>query len=123
LQNADRIELWAAKKQGLPVDAFELAKFKEGGLVGPGGSNIALINRAANPNAAVVFVNWLLSREGQIAYQKLAQGGRNSLRTDIPKDDVALHSRIRPELEYAIADETKDPETFRRFVSEVWRKQ
>ncbi|HWP58507.1 MAG TPA: extracellular solute-binding protein [Candidatus Acidoferrales bacterium] len=123
LQNADRIELWAAKKQGLPVDTFELARFKEGGLIGPGGSNIALINRAPHPNAAVVFVNWLLSREGQIAYQKFAQGGRNSLRVDIPKDDLPPHSRIKPELKYAIADETKDPEAFRRFVHDVWRKK
>ena len=71
LQNTDRIRLWDAKKQGLPVNAFETDKFKEGGLVGSGGGNIALINRAPHPNAAKVFINWFLSREGQIAYQKL----------------------------------------------------
>ncbi len=27
LQNADRIRLWDAKKQGLPVDAFETGRF------------------------------------------------------------------------------------------------
>jgi iron(III) transport system substrate-binding protein len=62
LQNADRIQLWDARKQGLPVNAFETDKFKEGGLVGSGGGNIALINRAPHPNAAKVFINWFLSR-------------------------------------------------------------
>ena len=124
LQNADRIRLWDAKKQGLPVDAFETDKFKEGGLVGSGGGNIALINRAPNPNAARVFLNWFLSREGQIAYQKLVQGGRNSLRIDIPKDDVPPHARIKPEAKYALADDTgsSDLESLRRFIAEVWKK-
>ena len=105
LQNADRIRLWDARKQGLPVDAFETDKFKEGGLLGSGGGNIALINRAPHPNAAKVFINWFLSREGQIVYQKLVQGGRNSLRIDISKDDLPPHARIRPGAKYTLIDD------------------
>ena len=125
LQNADRIRLWDAKKQGLPVNAFETDKFKEGGLVGSGGANIALINRAPHPNAAKVFINWLLSREGQSAYQKFAQGGRNSLRIDIPKDDVPLHARIKPGSKYTLSDNVgySDLEAVRRLVMEVWKKK
>ena len=124
LQNADRIRLWDAKKQGLPVDAFETGKFKEGGLVGSGGGNTALINRAPNANPARVFINWFLSREGQIAYQRLVQGGRNSLRLDIPKDDVPLHARIKPDASYTLADDIgdADPELVRRFVAEIWKR-
>lgn len=33
-----------------------------------------------------VFINWFLSREGQIAWQKHTD--RNSLRTDIPKESI-----------------------------------
>jgi iron(III) transport system substrate-binding protein len=125
LQNTDRIRLWDARKQGLPVNAFEMEKFKEGGLVGSGGGNIALINRAPHPNAAKVFINWFLSREGQTAYQRLAQGGRNSLRIDIPKDDVPAHARIKPGGKYMLSDDVGygDLESVRRLVSEVWKKR
>src|SRR5947199_9606035 len=94
-ENADRFRLLDARKQSLPVNAFETDEFKEGGLVGSGGGNIALINGAPHPNAAKVFINWFLSREGQIAYQKLVQAGRSSLSIDITKDDVPAHARIK----------------------------
>ncbi len=125
LQNADRIRLWDARKQGLPVNAFETDEFKEGGLVGSGGGNIALINRAPHPNAAKVFINWFLSREGQIAYQKLVQGGRNSLRIDIPKDDVPAHARIKPAAKYTLIDDIgySDLDSVQRFVAEIWKKR
>jgi iron(III) transport system substrate-binding protein len=125
LQNADRIRLWDARKQGLPVDAFETDKFKEGGLLGSGGGNIALINRAPHPNAAKVFINWFLSREGQIAYQKLVQGGRNSLRIDISKDDLPPHARIRPGAKYTLIDDIgySDLDSVQRFVTETWKKK
>jgi hypothetical protein len=39
-----------------------------------------------------VFVNWLLSRQGQLAFQEVTNTrlgyARNSLRTDVPKDKV-----------------------------------
>jgi iron(III) transport system substrate-binding protein len=123
LQNADRLDIWDAKKQGLPVDAFASDRFKEGVLMGSGGANIMLINRAPHPNAAKVFVNWLLSREGQIAYQKLVESGRNSLRIDIPKDDVPAYARIIPGAKYVLLDDPaySDLDAVRRFVSEVWK--
>lgn len=125
LQNADRLDIWDAKNKGLPIDAFRTDRFKEGGFVGSGGGNIMLINRAPHPNAARVFVNWLLSREGQIAFQKLVETGRNSLRVDIPKDDVPEHARIVPGAKYALLDDPaySDLESVRRFVGEVWKKR
>jgi iron(III) transport system substrate-binding protein len=125
LQNADRVQLWDAKKQGLPISAFETDTFKEGGMIGSGGGNIALINRAPHPNAAKIFINWFLSREGQTAYQKLVQGGRNSLRTDIPKDDVPSHARIKPGAKYTLIDDIgySDLDSVQRFVTEIWRKK
>ncbi len=78
-----------AKLQGLPVNQFGL--MKEGaGLTSKGGT-INLMNKAPHPNAAKVFTNWLLSREGQIAFMKKVKvdEGRaeDSLRIDIPKDE------------------------------------
>ncbi len=40
-------------------------KVAEGGFITSSNGGIGLYNRAAHPNAATVFVNWLLSQEGQ----------------------------------------------------------
>jgi ABC-type Fe3+ transport system substrate-binding protein len=46
---------------------------------------VTLFNRAPNPNAAKVFLNWLLTRETQaLLGEKLEQ---NSRRTDVPLFD------------------------------------
>ena len=84
-----------AKKQGLPVDTF--GTMKEGaGLVSQYGT-IGLVNKAPHTNAAKVFINWFLSREGQLTLQKaLAKAGDtipDSLRIDIPKDDIPPEDR------------------------------
>ncbi len=81
-----------AKEQGLPVDEFVPGDFKEGALVDPTFGAVSLLNKAPHPNAAKVLINWLLSREGQVAFQR--QGSRpNSMREDIPKKDVAPGKR------------------------------
>ena len=57
---------------------------------------LGLVNRAPHPNAAKVFINWLLSRKGQIALQKnmlKTENPTDSLRIDIPKDDVPMLQR------------------------------
>ncbi|MBI4332665.1 MAG: extracellular solute-binding protein [Chloroflexi bacterium] len=54
----------------------------EGTALSSGGGSVALMNRAPHPNAARVFINWLLSREGQAIWQKGA--GQQSARLDLP---------------------------------------
>lgn len=44
-----------------------------------------LMNRAPHPNAAKLYVNWLLSKEGQQIFSKSTE--RNSRRTDVPPVD------------------------------------
>ncbi|MBM4261400.1 MAG: extracellular solute-binding protein [Deltaproteobacteria bacterium] len=75
-----------AKEKGLPVDILPQS-MKDGETMGLGGvCCVALINRAPHPKATKVFLNWLLSREGQTLWQRLSK--TNSLRIDIPKTDV-----------------------------------
>ena len=91
------------KQQGLPVDTFGPWVFKEGGGLVQQFGTLALMNRAPHSNAAKVFINWLLSRRGQIALQKRLASGESpsdSLRTDIPKDDVPLQSRRLEGIKY-----------------------
>jgi iron(III) transport system substrate-binding protein len=47
-----------------------------------------LANKAANPNAAKVFINWVLSKEGSTIYSDLSQD--NSRRSDVPVQDPNL---------------------------------
>ena len=80
-----------AKRQGLPVDWFGPKTFKEGAIISAGSGNIMLFRNAPHPNAARVAINWLLSREGQVVYQKVR--GSDSRRIDIPKDNVLSYKR------------------------------
>jgi iron(III) transport system substrate-binding protein len=86
----------AAARQGLPVDTVDTSAFKEGVPLGVGFGTLSLLKNAPHPNAAKVFINWFLSRKAQTALQKdMAKfaDAPDSLRIDIPKDDVAADNR------------------------------
>ncbi|MGH7797556.1 MAG: extracellular solute-binding protein [Candidatus Binatia bacterium] len=91
-----------AKHQGLPVDDFDTNHWKEGSSFSAGGGSVSLMNQAPHPNAAKVFLNWFLSRKGQMALQKLgdADDPANSRRIDIPKDGIPPDNRMQPGVKY-----------------------
>ena len=94
-----------AKAQGLPVDLIEPSAFKEGVGVETRAKTLILMNQAPHPNAAKVFLNWFLSREGQSDFQKTAAkfidaGAEGSLRMDILKDDIPPRNRLNPGVKY-----------------------
>ena len=66
-------------KAGLPV--APLATMKEGGFVSTGNGGPVMMKEPPHPNAAKVFVNWFLSREGQELYTKLH--GQATRRLDV----------------------------------------
>ena len=88
-----------AAKQGLPVKFFEPGQFKEGAFVGPSQGGVNLFKNAPHPNAARVAINWLLSQEGQNAYQNVfaqLHDVRQSMREDISKDVIpAAYRRLK----------------------------
>jgi iron(III) transport system substrate-binding protein len=88
-----------AKSQGLPVDELDNVDWKEGVQLTSGGGSMSFIKGAPNPHAAKVFVNWFLSRRGQIALQKYqdlyGEDAPNSRRTDIPKDVLVPVNRMQ----------------------------
>ncbi len=88
-----------AKKQGMPVEYIRPNDLKEMPRLRGSASAITLVNRAPNPNAAKIFINWFLSRRGQIVYQE-SHGDRDSMRLDIPKDKVPIDQRRRPDKKY-----------------------
>jgi ABC-type Fe3+ transport system substrate-binding protein len=85
-------------EQGLPLAMVTSDRFKEGGALGPGGGTVNLANEAPHPNAAKVYINWLLSRAGQIAWQEATR--QNSLRIDIPKEGLRQLNTPRPGAPY-----------------------
>jgi iron(III) transport system substrate-binding protein len=125
-----RMDLDVMQIQGLPVSWFEPDHLKEGAYITAGSGGVALINKAPHPNAAKIALNWLLSREGQITYQKLfTQGndGPDSLRIDIPKDKVPRGNR-RPQSDpnrYPSVDraEWMDQAPIRKFVKEAMEQR
>jgi iron(III) transport system substrate-binding protein len=68
----------------LPIQGH--ARLKEGAYLSPGFGSVMLLDRAPHPNAAKVYINWLLSKEGQSAYIK---GDKTpSFRLDVPRDEI-----------------------------------
>jgi iron(III) transport system substrate-binding protein len=114
-----------AIKQGLPVGQFMATQFKEGGLLGPVRGVIALINRAPQPNAAKVFINWALSKKGQIGFQRVSAAADpsngNSLREDIPKDVIPPEYRRIKGFKYmeALTEEVLDTRPIIKLVDET----
>jgi iron(III) transport system substrate-binding protein len=101
-------EILKVKAQGLIVDEFHTARWKESRAISAGNmGSIAMPTEAPHPNAARLFVNWLLSREGQTALQRTANTPYNSeesLRTDIPKDMVRSEVRRVDGVKYILVD-------------------
>jgi ABC-type Fe3+ transport system substrate-binding protein len=101
-------EILKAKAQGVAVDEFRTAKWKESRTISAGNmGSIVLPSQPPHPHAARVFVNWLLSREGQTALQRAANTPNNSeesLRTDIPKDMVRSEVRRVDGVKYILVD-------------------
>jgi iron(III) transport system substrate-binding protein len=87
-----------ATGQGLAVDKFDDDMWKEAPGLTTGGGSLSLVRGAPHPNAARVFINWFLSRNGQMALQRhtdlYGEPAPNSRRTDIPKDGLAAENRL-----------------------------
>jgi len=121
----DRVGIYDAQKQGLPVNIFDSRNFKEGIPLSTSSGNMAFFNKAPHPNAAKLAINWLLSREGQIIYQKVNLD-KNSLRIDIPKDQYVLpHVRREKGVDYQIlaGPGLKDMGSVMKVIREVWKGQ
>lgn len=96
----ERIQVdWLARGKypiAIQPDTPPMAEFKKAGVslmditpvegtyVASGHGSVTLPNRAPHPNGAKVFINWLLSKEGQNVYStsSLQQSGRLDVPTD-----------------------------------------
>lgn len=74
-------------KVGVPIVIVDPRQIKEGTATSPASGGLSIFNRAPHPNAAKLYVNWLLSKEGQTLYAKAT--GYISNRLDVPTDHAA----------------------------------
>jgi len=92
--------------KGLPVVPIHLEGIA---AVGAGTDPAALLASSPHTNAAKVFLNWILSREGQTQFQKLTR--ENSFRVDIAKEGIVNpYYILDPKREYLFTglEEHKD---------------
>jgi len=78
--------------QGLPIRIIDPRQLKEGSDVSPAAGNVAVFTKTPHPNAAKVYLNWLLSKEGQTGFVRAA--GHISARLDVPTDHAPLRVPI-----------------------------
>ncbi len=99
------------KDQGFPIKDYFPHPMAEGEVLSAAAANIMVMDRAPNPHAAKLFVNWALSRDVQVAFIEAAKK-MDSLRTDVPNDVLEPHYRIDPKADYTVA--FSDPEYIAR---------
>ena len=74
------------RKRGLKFEI--LTEWKDiGAFINSGSGGVMLFNKAPHPNAATVFINWILSKEGQTIYSK-ASGQLSNMR-GVPRDHLS----------------------------------
>ena len=75
--------------KGLPVRQFNPEAMQEGALTTAGNGAISVPRNPPHPNALKVYIDYLLSKEGQTEWSKAI--GFASLRQDVPRDHVAKY--------------------------------
>ena len=114
-----------SRAQGLPVEDFNTVTWKETMAIYSGSNGtLAFMNQAPHRNAATLFINWLLSREGQTTFQKIMNTPdlvMESMRVDIPKDPIPPERRRRAGLNYIVMDtpERSDQEPVSKLLKEI----
>jgi len=116
-------DLERAKQQGLPVDAYPAELIKEAGALGGGNSSvISFLKNAPHPEAAKIFINWFLSREGQDTWQRamntIVLEESDSMRVDIAKDNVIPVGRRAKGRKYPMLG-FLDPRPVGKFYAEL----
>jgi iron(III) transport system substrate-binding protein len=74
------------KNKGLPIELFGSAALQEGGVISASNGTVMVPRNGPHSNAARIYLDYLLSREGQVAWSKAT--GLTSRRLDVPSDHI-----------------------------------
>jgi ABC-type Fe3+ transport system substrate-binding protein len=86
------------RNKGVVVELLGANDLKEGTYLGPGNGTVTVVNQAPHPNAVRVYLDYLLSAEGQLAFSKA--GGYPSRRMDVPTDHLPPMMLMREGMHY-----------------------
>lgn len=119
--NGSHRDVKSAQAQGLPIGTFKPDQFKEGANLNASIGIVALLKQGPHPNAAKLALNWLLSREGQLTFQVSEKRLADSLRIDIPKNDIAPEVRRVNGVKYFNSEDPEliDPKPIRDLISKA----
>ena len=119
--NGSHRDVKSAQAQGLPIGTFKPDQFKEGANLNASIGIVGLLKQAPHPNAAKLALNWLLSREGQLTFQVSEKRLADSLRIDIPKNDIAPEVRRVTGVKYFDSEDPEliDPKPIRDLISKA----
>jgi iron(III) transport system substrate-binding protein len=80
------VQAYELRARGLPLELFPGEGLREGSFIAASNGTIAVADRAPHPNATRVYLNYILSREGQEEWSKAS--GLASRRRDVPTDHL-----------------------------------
>lgn len=83
---AGDLETVEAIRRQLPIKYLEPTALREGAYVTAGGGSMAILANPPHPNATKVYLDYLLSQQGQLEYSR--GGGFPSMRRDVPTDHI-----------------------------------
>ncbi len=95
-QSAVLLEL---RQAGMPIVITSLI---EGSYLSVASGSVSLINKAPHPNAAKLFINWLLSKEGGEVFSQAY--AKPSNRVDVSKEGIPNEVIPDPNIKYYLAD-------------------
>ena len=87
-----------AIRNGLPLAEHDGSLMTEGTYLSAGNSTVSVFRNAPNPNATKVYLDWLLSREGQTLWSQMQEYPSNRL--DVPTEHVNPIYIPRPGMQY-----------------------
>jgi ABC-type Fe3+ transport system substrate-binding protein len=92
------------------------------------GCCISAFANAPHANAAKLFINWFLSKEGQtLTHTLIPNIDRSSLRTDIPIGEVVVDQRRAPGKQYSFPDAEpgmgEKQEEAQKWIYKIWESR
>lgn len=75
----------------------------EGAVLTTGSGGLAIMEKAAHPNAAKLYINWMLSKEGLTTFTRAY--GAPSLRLDVPTDFLPPEKQRQADVKYIWPEE------------------
>lgn len=94
----DQTQFQEFKEMGVPLAGKTVKEHKP--RMAAHSANIVIIDRAPHPAAASLYLNWYLSKEGQLAFARSYPS--QSYRNDVSSEHLAAEQRRNPEIDYSM---------------------